>query len=38
VVSLTPVSEEDFQQTLDAIRNFRDQFRGRGPEIVPISP
>jgi Protein of unknown function (DUF3105) len=25
-------------KTLDAIRNFRDQFRGRGPEAVPISP
>ncbi len=26
-------------KTLDAIRNFRDQFRGRGPEgQVPISP
>jgi hypothetical protein len=25
-------------KTLDAIRDFRDQFRGRGPEAVPISP
>ncbi|MEK6271594.1 MAG: DUF3105 domain-containing protein [Actinomycetota bacterium] len=25
-------------RTLDAIRDFRDQFRGRGPEPVPISP
>lgn len=25
-------------KTLDAIRNFRDQYRGRGPEAVPISP
>jgi hypothetical protein len=25
-------------KTLDAIRDFRDQFRGRGPEPVPISP
>ena len=25
-------------KTLDAIRNFRDQFRGRGPEAVPFSP
>ena len=23
-------------KTLDAIRNFRDQFRGRGPEAVPV--
>jgi hypothetical protein len=29
----------DGQKTLDAIRNFRDQFRGRGPEgQFPISP
>jgi hypothetical protein len=28
----------DGAKTLDAIRNFRDQFRGRGPEAVPISP
>jgi hypothetical protein len=25
-------------RTLDAIRDFRDQYRGRGPEAVPISP
>jgi hypothetical protein len=25
-------------KTLDAIRDFRDQFRGRGPEPVPVSP
>ena len=26
-------------KTLDAIRDFRDQFRGRGPEgQVPITP
>jgi hypothetical protein len=25
-------------KTLDAIRDFRDQFRGRGPEAVPFSP
>ncbi|MEK6326758.1 MAG: DUF3105 domain-containing protein [Actinomycetota bacterium] len=25
-------------KTLDAIRNFRDQFRGRGPEGVPFTP
>jgi Protein of unknown function (DUF3105) len=26
-------------KTLDAIRNFRDQFRGRGPEgQIPVSP
>ncbi len=25
-------------KTLDAIRNFRDQFRGRGPEASPIHP
>ena len=25
-------------KTLDAIRNFRDQFRGRGPEAVPFTP
>jgi hypothetical protein len=25
-------------KTLDAIRNFRDQYRGRGPEGVPITP
>jgi hypothetical protein len=25
-------------KTLDAIRNFRDQFRGRGPEAVPVTP
>lgn len=25
-------------KTLDAIRDFRDQFRGHGPEAVPISP
>jgi hypothetical protein len=25
-------------KTLDAIRDFRDQFRGRGPEPVPFSP
>jgi Protein of unknown function (DUF3105) len=28
----------DGAKTLDAIRDFRDQFRGRGPEAVPISP
>ncbi len=26
------------EKTLDAIRNFRDQFRGRGPEAVPFTP
>jgi hypothetical protein len=25
-------------KTLDAIRDFRDQYRGRGPEAVPFSP
>lgn len=25
-------------KTLDAIRDFRDQFRGRGPEGVPFTP
>lgn len=25
-------------KTLDAIRDFRDQFRGRGPEAVPFNP
>jgi hypothetical protein len=25
-------------KTLDAIRDFRDQFRGHGPEPVPINP
>lgn len=25
-------------KTLDAIRDFRDQYRGRGPEPVPINP
>ena len=25
-------------KTLDAIRDFRDQFRGRGPEAVPFTP
>lgn len=25
-------------KTLDAIRDFRDRFRGRGPEAVPINP
>ncbi len=24
-------------KTLDAIRDFRDQFRGHGPEAVPIN-
>jgi hypothetical protein len=25
-------------KTLDAVRDFRDQFRGRGPEAVPFNP
>ena len=28
----------EMSETLDAIRDFRDHYRGRGPEGVPISP